>query len=440
MSARRLQTDLLAHAGRLLLEYNESTGTIHRVLNETAKALTGEPCQVAVSYGGVAVALQGEAPVLQPVRELRYNTAVQARVHRLLERVRRGDLEPAEAVIRLGSVERETECHPPWIGVLVLGMAAAGLAGLLGADAGSVAVAGVSTGLGLLARQQLGRRHFSLLALPFTAALIGSVLGGAAIQLGWTLTPELVLIVPALMLVPGPHLINGLMDLIDNFLPMSLARFGLAIGILVASALGIALGIELTLPGPLPDQPARSNALNLLSDVVLAGIVTVGFAVNYNTAWKLVGMAALGGMLGHGIRFLMIEAGFRLEVATFFGGLAVGVVSGWMARSTRIPVAIIAFAGAVTMMPGMQLYRAIGGAVRLTWLAGENEPALVAATFANLVQGCLAISGLGLGVILGARTLLALTGENDGPLTPLSQELPSSRSVRPSLTAQEQAP
>src|SRR5262249_59046633 len=100
----------------------------------------------------------------------------------------------------------------------------------LGADAGAAGAVGLATALGLLARQELGRRHFSLLALPLTAALIGAVCGGVAIRLGWTRTPGLALIVPALMLVPGPHLINGVLDLIDNHLPMSMARLGLAAG------------------------------------------------------------------------------------------------------------------------------------------------------------------------------------------------------------------
>jgi uncharacterized membrane protein YjjP (DUF1212 family) len=45
---------------------------------------------------------------------------------------------------------------------------------------------------------------------------VGAVLSGLAIRLGWTQTPEVVLIVPALMLVPGPHLINSLLDLIST--------------------------------------------------------------------------------------------------------------------------------------------------------------------------------------------------------------------------------
>ena len=201
-------------------------------------ALTDDPCHIVVMYNGVAVALAGDAPMLLHVHELRYNTAVQARVHKILDAVSRGDLEPDLALADLGRVEAETPRHSWWSAVLILGAGAACLAYILGADAGAVIVAGISTGLGLVARQELGRRHARLLTLPLTAAVIGAALGGLAIRLGWTATPELVLIVPALMLVPGPHLINGLPDLIGNHLPMSLGPVGLAAGILLASRFG----------------------------------------------------------------------------------------------------------------------------------------------------------------------------------------------------------
>jgi hypothetical protein len=98
MNPRQLQTNLLLQAGRLLLEYNESTAAIHLALMSTAKALTGEACQVAVSYGSVAVAMAGEGAALESVSELRYNTAVQARVHEILAQVRRGQLDTAAAL------------------------------------------------------------------------------------------------------------------------------------------------------------------------------------------------------------------------------------------------------------------------------------------------------------------------------------------------------
>jgi uncharacterized membrane protein YjjP (DUF1212 family) len=414
MSAPRLQTNLLLKAGRLLLEYNESTAAIHRALTSTAKALTDEACHVVVSYGGVTVSMAGDGPALESVSELRYNTAVQARVHEILAQVRRGQLDPETAMTRLNRVEADTPRHSSWLVAMALGAAAGSLAALLGADVGAAAGAGIATALGLLARQWLGRRHFSLLALPFIAALIGALLGGLVIRLGWTKTPELVLAVPALMVVPGPHLINGLLDLIDNYLPMSVARLALATGILLASAGGIVLGVELTLPDRISvGQAASQENLNLVSDLVLSGIVTCGFAMFYNTAWRHLWMTILGGMTGHGLRFLALEVGCRLEVATFIGGLAVGVISAWIARSRNLPFAVIAFAGAVTMIPGMSLYRALVGAVQIARLADTADAARVAGTLGNALQGSVVVSALALGLILGARAVLALGREQD---------------------------
>jgi uncharacterized membrane protein YjjB (DUF3815 family) len=411
MDTRRLQTELLVHAGRLLLEFNESTGAIHRALEATAEVLTDQACHVTVYYGGVAVSLAGEAPVLLPVRELRYNTAVQAGVHAVLEQMRRGEVDLAMALARLRKVEADTPRHSGRVAIPVFAIAAASLAGLLGADPGTVLVTGLSAGLGLLARQELARRHFNVLTLPLIAAFLGAVVGGLAIRLGWTRTPELVLIVPALMLVPGPHLINGVLDLVDNYLPMSMARLGLATGILLANALGIVFGIELMLPGVhLPEQGANVEHINLVSDLVLAGVATCGFAVFYNSPWKQVGMAALGGMAGHGLRYLALEAGCRLQVATFLGGLAVGAVSGWLARSGKTPFAVIAFAGAVTMMPGLHIYRALGGALQLARQANEIAPAAMAGALGNALQSCLVVGGLTLGLVLGDRVVPTVSG------------------------------
>lgn len=411
MNNPRLLTDLLAHAGRLLLEYNESTEATHRALMATAGALTDQACQIVFSYDSVAVSLADKAPVLMPVPELRFNTAVQARVHNILELVCRGEIDHATALAQLDRAEADTPRHPRWVGFLVLGAAAACLAILLGADGGAAMVAGLATGVGLFARQELGRRQFSLLLLPLTAALIGALLGGLAIRLDLTQSPALVLIVPALILVPGPHLINGIFDLIDNHLPMSLARLGLALGILLASTLGVVLGIKLIVVDPLPrDSSADGRHLNLVSDMALAGVVTCGFAVFYNTPWRPIGMAVIGGMLGHGLRFLALEAGCWPETATFLGGLAVGIVSGWMARAGRTPVAVIAFAGAVTMMPGLHIYRALGGVLLLARL-NEAGSAAVAEALGNASQAGLVVSGLVLGLIVGARMVLALTQE-----------------------------
>jgi uncharacterized membrane protein YjjB (DUF3815 family) len=400
----RIQNELLACAGRLLLEYNESTGEIHRALRATSQACVDEKLDLAVTYDGVVVSLGDDAPILEPVRELRYNASLQARVRSILDDVRAGQCELGTALALLQRVETDTPAHPRWLAAALLGLAAACLGALLGADSAAAIVAGVATAMGLVVRRQLHRRHFSLLVLPLAAAFIGAVLGGLAVRFGWTRTPGLALIVPSLMLIPGPHLLNALFDLIDNYLPMSIARLGLATAIIVASALGVVLGIVLTLSiPPAGEQRVAADHLNLFSDMLLAGVVTCGFAIFYNAAWRQMGMAAVGGMAGHGLRFLALEAGCRLEVATFLGGLAVGIVSALISRTYKIPFAVIAFAGAVTMMPGLQMYRALGGALQLAQFKTAVEHATIAGALGNASQAGLVVGSLALGLIVAAR-------------------------------------
>jgi uncharacterized membrane protein YjjP (DUF1212 family) len=409
MNTRRLHTELLAHAGRLLLEYNESTGETHRTLAGVARSITDLPCHVILSYGNVTVSLAGEPPVLMPVRELRYNTAVQARVHTILDQVRCGELEPNRALARLRTIETDTPRYAQWLVVLIVGITGAGLARLLGADYRAVLVAGLSTALGLLVRQELGRRHFSMLALPLSAAFIAAVLGGLAIRLGWTGTPELIVIVPALMLIPGTQLINALLDLMDNHLEMSVARLTLATGILLASSLGVVLGVLITLPAPLLSmRSTHADHLNLVSDMILAGMVTCGFALSSNTAWGHVGMAAVGGMAGHGLYFLAEMSGCGIVAATFLGGLCIGLVSAWMARSVKTPFAAIAFSGAITMIPGLYIYRALAHALQAARLPDQTNAGTMALD--NALHACLVLSALTVGLILGARTIRALAG------------------------------
>jgi uncharacterized membrane protein YjjP (DUF1212 family) len=194
MQDHRTQSELLAYAGRLLLEYNESTGEISRTL----KSLTppGEQCEIAVSYLAVTVLVDGENPVSSSALEIRYDNSLQVNVHDVLSQFQKRETSSAEAMAQLQRLERETPRHAAWLAVALLGAAAASLACLLGADVGAVVAAGVAAGIGLIARKLLSRGNATGLALPFVAALVGGVVGGIAVRQGWTTTPGLALIVP----------------------------------------------------------------------------------------------------------------------------------------------------------------------------------------------------------------------------------------------------
>jgi uncharacterized membrane protein YjjB (DUF3815 family) len=226
--------------------------------------------------------------------------------------------------------------------------------------------------------------------------------------MGWAGSAELALIVPALIVVPGPHLINGVLDLLDNHLSMSVARLGLAMGILFAGALGVVVGIELTMLPRAAGSGTPAAPLGLAGDMLLAVVVASGFAVFYNTPWLLTGLAAAGGAAGHGLRFLALQADWRLETATLLGGFAVGCAAACLARMHKVPIAVIAFAGAVTMIPGLQIYRALAGVLQCARAGGEVEASVVAGAVGNAMQAGLVVCGLTLGLVLGARAVLTM--------------------------------
>lgn len=426
MTATKAQIELLLQAGKLLLEYNDSTGAIHKALSSTAKVLTDERCHIAVYYSGVIVSIAHESPALSPpVRELRYNAAIQTNVHALLDKVRTGQIDVDAAIVELHRIEAETPRHPRTVSITILGLAAASLACLLGADLAAIVTVGLSTSCGLAIRQELGRRHSPLLLLPLAAAFIGTLLGGIVIRLGWTKSFDLILIVPALMLVPGPHLINAIIDLIDNHLSMSMSRLGLAVGILLASALGGMCGIELTLSAEHFRNPSVTvtSHINLVTDMILAALVTSGFAVFYNTSWRQVRWTVGGGMIGHGLRYLSLHAGFPLEVATFLGSFAVGAVSSRMSQTKSTPFAVIAFAGAVTMMPGVAIYRMLSGAVQLAHAKDEFNPDLAARILSHGFEVVMVVGGLALGLILGGSAVASTGRHRDDKSASSSQSL-----------------
>ena len=253
MSASRPQTNLLLQAGQLLLEYNESTGAIHRALLATARALTDEPCHVMVTYRGVAVSLGEEPPGMRPVRAI--TTRPQARP-RVLGQVRRGELDAVAAAACLERVEADTP-RPP--------------AGWSPRPSARRRRPGVPAGRG---RGRSDDRR------P------GNWIGRSP---GWNSAPTMLpadcrwpppswcsprrpgnpfgldpdagtrLVVPAPHGGAGPHFINRLLDLIDNCLPLAW-RWDWRMH--PVRQRGIVLGVELTL-GPLRQPAARPDRLNL---------------------------------------------------------------------------------------------------------------------------------------------------------------------------------
>jgi uncharacterized membrane protein YjjP (DUF1212 family) len=389
---------------RLLLEYNVRSELIKRQIDSIARHLDVD-VKTFVSYRDVTLVATGGRNFHAQAPELRINVAISLTVQRVIEALLTNDIGLDEATRRLEEVERAAPRHNRWLLAAIFGLAACALAWILLADWGAIAVSGVASALGLIARQELAKRHVGLFAAPLAAALIGAGLGGTAILLGWTETAGLCLVVPALMLVPGPHLINGVEDVLENHMQTGLCRLGLATCVLIASAIGVFVGAWLTIGrSDVALDPSNRMQLTLVLDVLLAGAAACGFGAFYNTPWRLLWTSVLCGMIGHGIRFVCMQHGVNQGAATFGACLVIGLLTSGFVHQLRVPFAAIAFAGAVPMMPGVFIYQSIAGAVRLSLAGPTADPATAAATLALWFKAAFVVGAMALGLLLGART------------------------------------
>lgn len=389
-------------SARLLLEYNVRSRTLERRTESLARHL-GVNAQTAAGYREVTLVTPDGRSFYAQTHELRINVAVRAATEHVIDELLKGRLELGEATRQLETLERATPRHRRWVVATLFALAAAAIAWLLRADWGAIVVSGASSGVGLIVRQEIAKRSVILFAQPFAGGLVGAVLGGVAIRLGWTTTPGFCLIVPALMLVPGPHLINAAYDMFENHVQTGVCRLVLSLGILGATALGVVLGGWLVLgPAVLSTAPSADMHLTLLLDVALAGIAACGFGTFYNAPWRFLWVSIVCGMAGHGVRYLSLEH-MGIEISTLFASLTIGIIAAAAADRLRLPFSSIAFAGAVPMMPGVFIYQSFGGAMRLSAAGAAADPALVAATLALFLKSVFVVGAMALGLLVGAR-------------------------------------
>jgi uncharacterized membrane protein YjjB (DUF3815 family) len=131
------------------------------------------------------------------------------------------------------------------------------------------------------------------------------------------------------------------------------------------------------------------NVLNVLSQGVLAFVVTVGFGVLFNVPRSVLFWSGIIGAAGHMLRYLMQQLGASNEAATVCGALAVGLLGYWQSVRYRLPRLIFTVVGIITMIPGIPAYEML-----FHFSAGEVDAGVAKLVRVGLQVGAIAF-GLG---------------------------------------------
>jgi len=269
------------------------------------------------------------------------------------------------ATAELDRIAAKPPLYPALLNAIWSGLACAAFAFLNNGGPVEIGAVFVGAALGQAVRRALLHRGYNQFGVTMLAAAVAALVYLGLVE-GLYATGAMEgrhqsgYVSAVLFLIPGFALVAAALDLARLDFSAGLARLTYALMILVSAALSLwavstVVGLEPDPAVPLDLDPGVLLALRFAASFV--GVL--GFALMFNSPWRMALLAATVGMVANVVRLELVDAGFALQSAAAGAALLVGLLAAWSAPRIGVPRVTISVPAVVIMVPGATAYRAV---------------------------------------------------------------------------------
>jgi uncharacterized membrane protein YjjP (DUF1212 family) len=396
---REVALDAIALAAALLFAHGQTTERTVVAAERLGRVL-GVPVTVLPYWGQLTVEIDGTTlSKIVPVKPLGVDMGKVLAVTTVVDQVCDGKLEAGAARSALALAGR----LPPVSTLrftLLAAVGAASLGVIFGViDATSLLLIAASAAIGAFVRRRLSGFSGNPFIQPLCAAAIAGAVAGAAGRLQLSEAITLIAFCPCMLLVPGPHLLNGAIDLARTRIALGIARLAYAGVFVLMICAGLWFGLVAT--GATLPAAGSSAPTPLVADVIAAGCAVAAFGTFFSMPWRLLPFPIVVGMFAHAVRWAVISmASANVVTGAFVACIIVSIVVTPVANRLHLPFAALGFSAVVSMMPGFFLFHAASALVELVSIGPRAPAVLLTSVAVNGTTAFLVILAMTLGLIL----------------------------------------
>ncbi|TNB48098.1 threonine/serine exporter family protein [Martelella lutilitoris] len=391
--------------GRLMLANGAGTERVQQAVNDYV-ARFGYDARLMVSAEGLIITLEKgghfHTRLGHALSGMAINMGALAELKAIRSETIAADPDFETIDRKFGDVEHAGNHYPPVLVILGMGLTAAALARLFGAE---WPVVYVSVLVGIMTqtlRQTLNRCGVHPVAMAGLAAFGGGLAGALAIRLFPGVSATLCLVAAGMILVPGAPLINGIRDLFSNHIGVGVSR--LVLGGITILAITFGLLSAASIAGDQMPVAGKMTLLPVPEDFLFSALAGVGFALLFNVPIRSAWVCVITAMIGHGLRTAVMHMGLDIVPAVLIGAFAATLVARLMAAAYDVPPVAFAFPGVVSMIPGSFGFRTGIGALTIMKEGAGTAPSFVAETIGLGVTTGLMTAAIAIGLSLALAT------------------------------------